>query len=188
MMAKKRGSNKGPSLKVWTIFCVVLVCAVALLLRGIIVYELYPMDYEDEINKYSAEYLLDPYFVSALICAESSFNKDAVSHRGAVGLMQIMPDTGAWVAEKIGLEGFSEEMLTDPATNIRLGCWYLRYLEDRFAGDKDKVMAGYNAGPSRVDEWAGDGTLKDIPFKETENYLVKVTRNYEIYKSLYDVF
>ncbi len=174
--------------RTWTIICVVLVCAIALLLRGVIVYQIYPLKFVDEIKQYSAEYAQDPYFVSAIICTESGFDETAVSSRGAMGLMQIMPDTGAWAAEKIGIADFSQEMLNRPEVNIRIGCWYLSYLNDMFAGDMDKVMAAYNAGPNNVLEWAGDGQLTDIPFPETENYLKKVTRNLEIYKGLYDEF
>lgn len=174
--------------KTWTIICVVMVLAVALLLRGVIMYQLYPLKYVDEIKKYSAEYQLDPYFVSAIICTESGFNQTAESSRGAMGLMQIMPDTGSWAAEKIGIPDYTKEMLNQADTNIRIGCWYLSYLKDMFAGDENKVMAGYNAGPNNVIEWAGDGELKDIPFDETKNYLVKVKRNHQIYKGLYDEF
>jgi soluble lytic murein transglycosylase len=161
---------------------------VAFLLRGVIVYEIYPLDYTDEIKTYSDEYALDAYFVSAVIRTESGFDEEAVSHRGAVGLMQIMPDTGAWAAEKIGMTEFSADMLAQPDVNIRIGCWYLRYLDDMFEGDQNKVMAAYNAGPNKVKEWAGDDELGSIPYAETENYLVKVTRNYQIYKGLYDEF
>lgn len=187
MKGRKR-RRQGLSLKVWTILCVALVCVVALLLRGIIVYQVYPLDYKDLVAKYSDEYALDPYFVCALIRTESSFNEEAVSSSGAVGLMQIMPETGAWAAEKIGIEGFAPENLSQPEINIRIGCWYLRYLDDMFEGDKDKVMAGYNAGPGKVKEWVESGQMDDIPYAETKNYLVKVTRNYGIYKGLYDEF
>lgn len=174
--------------RTWTIVCVVLVCAIALLLRGVIVYEIYPLKFVDEIKQYSDEYAQDPYFVSAVICTESGFDDTAVSSRGAMGLMQIMPDTGAWAAEKIGISDFSAEMLNQPDVNIRIGCWYLSYLSDMFDGDTDKVMAAYNAGPNNVIEWAGDDKLTDIPFGETENYLKKVTRNLQIYKGLYNEF
>lgn len=184
---RRREENHHRS-KTWTIVCVVLVLAIALLLRGVIVYQIYPLKYIDEITKYSTEYQLDPYFVSAVICTESGFNQTAESGRGAMGLMQIMPDTGAWAAEKIGITDYTKEMLNQPETNIRIGCWYLNYLDDMFAGDENKVIAAYNAGPNNVTEWAGDGELKDIPFKETKNYLVKVKRNLQIYKGLYDEF
>ncbi len=174
--------------RTWTIICVVLVCAIALLLRGVIVYQIYPLKFVDEIKQYSGEYAQDPYFVSAVICTESGFDETAVSSRGAMGLMQIMPDTGAWAAEKIGIADFTTEMLNQPDVNIRIGCWYLNYLSDMFGGDVDKVMAAYNAGPNNVIEWAGDGKLTDIPFGETKDYLKKVTRNLQIYKGLYDEF
>lgn len=174
--------------RTWTLICVILVCAIALLLRGVIIYQIYPLKFVDEIKKYSAEYTQDPYFVSAVICTESGFDEKAESGPGAVGLMQIMPDTGVWAAEKMGITGFSVDMLNQPDMNIRIGCWYLKYLDDMFGGDKDKVMAAYNAGPNNVIEWAGDEKLTDIPFAETKNYLEKVTRNLQIYKGLYDEF
>jgi len=185
---KRRIADSPKNIRIWTIVCIVLVCVIAFLLRGIVVYQFYPLEFKDEIKKYSEEYALDPYFVSSVIRTESSFDETAVSHRGAVGLMQIMPETGIWAAEKIGITDFSADMLTQPDVNIRIGCWYLRYLDDMFEGDQNKVMAAYNAGPSNVKEWAGDDELESIPFAETENYLVKVTRNYQIYKGLYDEF
>ena len=188
-MAVQRKRRTGDNnIRIWTIVCIVLVCAVALLLRGIVVYHFYPLEFKEEIKRYSEEYALDAYFVSAVICTESGFNETAVSNRGAVGLMQIMPDTGTWAAEKIGISDFTTDMLTQPDVNIRIGCWYLRYLDDMFEGDQNKVMAAYNAGPNNVKEWAGGRELTDIPFAETENYLVKVTRNLQIYKGLYDEF
>ncbi len=190
-MASRRNrkiADSPKNIRIWTVVCIVLVCSVAFLLRGIVVYQIYPLDFKDEIKMYSEEYALDPYFVSSVIRAESSFDETAVSYRGAVGLMQIMPDTGAWAAEKIGIAEFSQDMLFQPDVNIRIGCWYLRHLSDMFKGDQNKVMAAYNAGPSNVKEWAGDDELGDIPFAETENYLIRVTRNYQIYKGLYDEF
>lgn len=185
---KRRISDSPNNIRTWTIVCIVLVCAVAFLLRGVVVYQVYPLEFKDEIKVYSEEYALDPHFVSAVIRTESGFDETAVSRRGAVGLMQIMPDTGTWAAEKIGITDFTADMLSQPDVNIRIGCWYLRYLDDMFEGDQNKVMAAYNAGPNNVKEWAGDDELGDIPFPETENYLVKVTRNYQIYKGLYDEF
>ncbi len=174
--------------RVWTIACVVLVAAAALLLRGVVIYKLYPLEYKEEIKQYSEQYALDPYFVSAVICAESGFDKTAVSKKGAMGLMQIMPDTGAWAAEKIGISEYSADSLLEPDTNIRIGCWYFSYLSEMFGGDEDKMIAAYNAGPNNVLEWAGDGKLTDIPFKQTKDYLAKVKRNKQIYKGLYNEF
>jgi soluble lytic murein transglycosylase len=175
--------------KIWTVTCLILVCAAAILLRGVFVYKVYPLKYEDLIIKYSTEYAIDEHLVCAVISAESSFKETALSSSGAMGLMQIMPDTGGWIAEKLDMTEFETGMLYDPETNIKLGCWYLNYLNGLFSGDARKVLAAYNAGPSRVKEWLdADGVLKDIPYKETDNYIIKIEKNYEIYKALYADF
>lgn len=190
-MAKRYRHKTGGerNLKLWTILCLVLVCVAAIALRGIIVYKLYPLEFKNEIKASSSEYSLDKYMVCAVIYTESHFDKSALSGKGAVGLMQIMPDTGAWAAGKMGLEGYTAEMLSDAAVNIRIGCWYLQYLSGLFNGDMRKVLAGYNAGPNNVQSWLNsEGALDDIPYKETEQYLERVLRYYEIYKGLYSDF
>lgn len=153
---------------------------------------LYPMKHQALIAKYAQEYDLDPYFVSAVIWKESRFREDAVSSAGAVGLMQVMPETGGWISEKIGLEGYDATRLKEPEYNIRLGCWYLSYLEDKFGGDVTKILAGYNAGPNRVNSWlenpeysSNGTTLEKIPFMETHQYVEKVQQSYQIYRILY---
>lgn len=186
---KRRSQKKADTpakRKAWTIACLLLVCAVALLARGVFVYRIYPLEYKDYITRYSADYELDPYLVCAVINAESNFTADAQSHKSAIGLMQIMPSTGEWIAGKIGIDGYTEAMLTDPETNIRIGCWYLHYLNGLFDGNEDHMIAAYNAGQGKVQEWiATDAALEDIPYPETENYLKKVKTFYEIYKGLY---
>lgn len=178
--------------KVWTIACIIFICAVAILFRfGIDKY--FPLAYQEQISQFTEEFSLkshglDEYFVSSVICAESRFNEDAESAKGAVGLMQILPDTGAWAAEIIGIEAYREEMLSDPDVNIRIGCWYLAYLSDMFGNDKEKTLAAYNAGPGNVQEWLVDGELVDIQHTETEEYVVKVEEYYKIYKGLYNDF
>lgn len=152
---------------------------------------IYKMNYESSIVYWSEEYELDPYFVSSVIWAESKYNRKAESGAGAIGLMQIMPDTGEWIAEKIGLEDYSKESLYDADTNIHLGCWYLRYLSDKFEA-RATVCAAYNAGPNRVSEWLSlksysqDGiNLDHIPYEETRNYISRIDTAYEIYSFLY---
>lgn len=176
-------------LKIWTVLCLLCVIAAALIIRGIWVYKAFPLEHEETIKQYSQEYGIDKFLVCAVIKAESSFNKTALSSPGAMGLMQIMPDTGTWAAEKIGIDQFEISMLYEPDINIRIGCWYLDYLNTKFEGDAKKVLAAYNAGPSRVNDWLdADGVLREIPFEETENYIVKIERNYDIYKGLYKDF
>lgn len=177
------------NMKLWTIICLIVICIVAVALRWVFVYKLYPLEYKQEITASSTEYSIDKYLVCAVIYTESHFNEDAVSGRGAVGLMQIMPDTGKWAAEKIGLNSYTESMLSNPEVNITIGCWYLSYLNNMFDNDIRKVLAGYNAGPANVKEWIKeDGSLSDIPYEETEKYVKKVLMYYEIYKGLYTDF
>ncbi len=186
--SRKRARNSA-NLKLWTILCLIVVCIAAIALRGVIVYKLYPLDYREEIERLSGEYSIDKYFVCAVICAESHFDENAVSHQGAVGLMQVMPATGEWAAGHIGLDDYSEEKLKVPEINITIGCWYLSYLNELFNRDARKVLAAYNAGPAKVQDWLDGGDeLGDIPYNETESYLKKVQFYYEIYKGLYKDF
>ena len=151
----------------------------------------YPLKYEAYITEYAEANGLDPYLVCGVIHTESHFDIEAESRVGAVGLMQIMPDTGEWIAKKMSIKDYSVAKLKDPETNIRMGCWYLKYLMDRFDGDMTLVLAGYNAGPNRVTQWLGDekysqdGKLTDIPYRETEEYVKKVENAKEMYKSYY---
>ena len=151
----------------------------------------YKLLYPEEIGVSAEEFALDPYLVAAMIHCESSNRPAAVSPVGAVGLMQIMPDTGEWIAGKLKLTGYDPEQLKVPQYNIRLGCWYLRFVLDRYQQDRPSALAAYNAGHGNVDKWKKDpavsqeGQLKNIPFAETEQYVEKVQRAYEKYKTLY---
>lgn len=185
-MKKRVKSNR--KLKVWLIGIIVAVVIAAVFVRTFLVYKVYPLEYKNVITQMSGQYGLDPHLVSSVIYTESRFKPDAVSNKGAVGLMQIMPETAEWIASKMKLDGFQTEQLFEPETNIRFGCWYLNYLFDTFHKDIDKVIAAYNAGPRKVKEWAADGALLHIPFPETENYLKNVKRNLYIYEGLYDDF
>ena len=149
-----------------------------------------PLAYEELIFHYSAERDLDPFFVMGLIRAESSFRSQAVSPMGARGLMQIMPSTGAWLAERKQID-FDEAYLFEPAYNIRMGTYYLRLLLNMFEFP-DTALAAYNAGMGNVRNWLGDErysddgyTLHTIPFSETRAYVERVNRYTEIYRELY---
>lgn len=176
------------------ILCILLV--LALILAGGYAYLLvrYPLEYEDMIRTYAAEFDLEPAFVAAVIWAESSFRAEIQSGAGAVGLMQIMPETGAWIAGKLELAEFSRQQLTDPSINIRMGCWYLAYLERRFDGHTLSMLAGYNAGPKNVEKWQAqlpEGSVlqaEDIPFAETQQYVQRVERVQKIYERLYRLY
>lgn len=150
-----------------------------------------PVPYNDEIIKYSESYGLDPYLVAAIIKTESGFDKDSTSSMGAVGLMQIMPSTGEWIATKLGIDNFTIEMLKDDELNINMGCWYLSYLENKFKY-RNETLAAYNGGMGNVFTWLNDSRYSDngeiihtIPFKETVVYIEKVVVTYNNYIDLY---
>ncbi|MGH4125926.1 MAG: lytic transglycosylase domain-containing protein [Clostridium sp.] len=152
----------------------------------------YPIKYEEHIIKYSQRYNVDPVLVAAVIKAESNFDEKAKSHIGAYGLMQIMPETGMWIAENMGLKDYKVEKLYDNEINIAMGCWYINNLNTEFNGDTDLVLAAYNGGRGNVQKWLKDKEhsedgkkLKNIPFGETDKYVKKVKTNYNIYFKLY---
>ena len=154
---------------------------------------IYPLRYETELLAASEEFSIDPCMLAALVYCESSFREDAVSSVGAIGLMQIMPDTGEWLATKVELsEPYTTESLYDPETNLRLGCWYLNFLHDRYNGQWQEALTAYIAGQGQVDRWledpelSSDGkTLDVIPGRDVKEYAAKVMRTHEKYKAIY---
>lgn len=173
----------------------IIVIAVIIIVNfKVILKSFFPLEYEKSIIEYSEMYNVDPNLVAAVINTESKFVVDASSSKGAIGLMQIMPDTGKWIAEKLELSNFNEEIIADPEINIRMGTWYLKKLSEDFNGDYILVLAAYNGGPGNVTKWledekySSDGeNLHKIPFKETKSYVQKVKFNHRIYKYLYNL-
>jgi len=155
------------------------------------VYEvMYPFYYGDIINSEAPRRGLDPAFVLAVIRQESVFNPVVVSSAGAIGLMQIMPATGADIARALG-ERFSTDSLIRPFANIRYGTFYLRQLLDQFRGNEVLAIASYNGGPENAGKWYArsrdkdfDLFVEDIGFSETRNYVKKVLANYWFYRRL----
>ena len=136
---------------------------------------------------------VDPYLIAAVIKTESNFNNKAVSAKGALGLMQLMPDTAAWIANQMGKKDFKTQDLYNQETNIALGSWYLANLLKEFKGDTILVLASYNGGRGNVKEWLENkhwngehNTLDQIPFPETRQFVRKVLWNYKMYNYLYD--
>ncbi|MFW6022902.1 MAG: lytic transglycosylase domain-containing protein [Halanaerobiaceae bacterium] len=154
---------------------------------------IYPLEYEDIIKFNACKYDLDPNLVAAIIFVESKYISTATSYRGAIGLMQIMPDTGKWIAEQLRYTEFREERLLDPKVNILFGCWYLSNLNEQFDDELVVVLAAYNAGRGNVkkwldSEWIGkDTSLKNLPFSETRNYIKQVLSVYEKYQKIYNI-
>lgn len=142
----------------------------------------YPLDYQDSIKKYSLQWNVRPNFVCAMIYSESRFHADSVSGAGAVGLMQVMPSTGASIAQELGEGGYSVDKLRDPDTNIRYGTWYIKGLIEKYGGNTDLATAAYNAGSGRADAFKdGRGAL---PF-ETVAYIQKVKDIEGMYDKVY---
>lgn len=182
-----------------------LVFAVAASFGGYLIYEdvqyqralrNYPVAYADLIAQYAEAYELDPFLVQSIMRCESSNEPTAISDAGAVGLMQIMPDTGIWIAHKLELDDvYSQDLLYDPEISIEFGCWYLHFLSSRFNGNTKQMIAAYNAGHGSVEDWLSDprfstqGELVTIPFEQTARYYDRVTTAYENYTTLYpDLF
>ncbi len=168
-----------------------LIILLVLLWQRWLPYWLYPTEYFDEIEIAAADAGIDPYLALSVAKVESNFQPEVVSPAGAVGIMQLMPETGAWLAEKGGYE-FAEDMLTEPEYNVRQGCEYLRYLLEYWDWDVCLAVASYNAGQTKVAAWLADGVwdgtlenVKQIPFDETRDYVRRVLAVYNEYHKLY---
>lgn len=165
----KRRSTYTCSMRVFIVSLFAFITSVIIVYCSI-TFVAFPLKYRGEIEAAGAEFGVDPVLVASVIKTESRFRAGAVSPRGAVGLMQVMPSTAEFVAEKYDLGEFD---LYNPHDNIRIGTCYLRYLFDRF-GDTRTVLAAYNAGPGNVARWAVDGRVETTPFPETNKYVEKV--------------
>jgi len=151
---------------------------------------LFPFPYKKNILSWSEQRELNPLLVMSLIRQESRFEKDIGSVAGAKGLMQIMPTTGEWVANKANVKTYS---LVDPEDNIKLGTWYLDYTHERYDNHSMLAVASYNAGPGNVARWVkrygmedADAFVQNIPFPETKGYVEAVFGNYWNYLRLYN--
>jgi len=142
----------------------------------------YPLEYQDIIRAHARNYDLDPDLLAAVVYVESRFHPDARSDAGAVGLMQLLPDTAQGIATRTGGTKFVLSDLQDPEINIRYGAWYLDHLRDRY-GDMPTALAAYHAGQGNVDRWrrAGSG----IVFPETRAYVSEVERVTRAYEKAY---
>ena len=147
----------------------------------------YPAPYRDVMKGYVSQQQLDEALVYGLIRQESRFIADIKSRAGATGLMQLMPATARWVAQKAGLKDYHWGQTTNVATNINLGTWYLKHVLDTFDNHPVLASAAYNAGPGRARAWRADVPMEaaiyaeSIPFNETRDYVKKVMSNASYY-------
>lgn len=183
-------------------FIPVIIIAVILLLAGlaVMIYKIqqdkilrtiYPIQYEEYVEKYARENGLNKFLVYAVIKTESDFRSDAVSDVGARGLMQIMEDTFDWIKYKTDDEETYYYDMYNAEINIRYGCWLLGYLDEEF-GNVEAVAAAYHAGRGNVNDWledkrySKDGVhLDNIPIGDTEHYVHKITKAMNNYVKLY---
>jgi peptidoglycan lytic transglycosylase len=150
-----------------------------------------PLRYSDVIRQQAAEKHLDPALVAAVIYAETKF-EPRDSSVGAIGLMQVMPETASFLAHRSGATTFTTADLANPQVNIAYGSYYLRYLLDEYHGNLSLALAAYNGGESNVDRWVADAhadgrslTVADIPFPETRAYVERVLHAQGQYKRKY---
>jgi soluble lytic murein transglycosylase len=150
---------------------------------------LLPLRHDDIIRQQAADKDLDPALIAGVIFAESHF-RDQTSHAGAKGLMQLMPETADYIAERSGGIAFEQGDLATPQVNIAYGSWYLRHLLEKYEQREILALAAYNAGQGNVDRWlAGDDgdrfRIADIPFPETRGYVAKVLDARDDYRREY---
>lgn len=152
----------------------------------------YMWPYQQEILEYSDKNKIDPFLIAAIIKNESGFDQKAVSDAGAVGLMQIMPETGRWIAEQMGIDGYTDDALYLSRTNIRMGCWYVGELEHEFKENLTLIMIAYNAGRGQTKQWMQENNwdynfnrIEEIPFPDTRVYVNKVLQDRDKYYLYY---
>ena len=142
----------------------------------------YPLRYQQIVRGHARNYDLDPDLLAAVIYQESKFRADARSDSGAIGLMQLLPDTAKGIALHTGGTAFRVADLYNPELNVRYGAWYLRHLLNKYA-DERTALAAYNAGQDNVDRWRRAG--RGIVFPETRAYVKRVEELKKIYRDAY---
>ena len=150
----------------------------------------FPLSHAEAVREAAARNRLDPALVAAIIYVESQFHDRVQSASGAVGLMQVRPSTALEIARRSGGLTFEVADLGVPRINTLYGCYYLRYLLDRYHGSEVEALAAYNAGATNVDQWVADRGgaglgLDDIPYPETRKYVREVRRLRQIYRHIY---
>ena len=176
------------------ILCFLVIIIFVISYKNEILKIIYPKTYNEIVTTYAEKYEVDSNLIFAVIKAESNFKEDAVSSKSAIGLMQIVENTALDVARKNNIEIKSEnikEELLNVDNNINIGTKYLETLLKKY-NNLEVALAAYNAGIGTVDNWINKGIInKDgsdiekIPYKETNNYVRKILRDYKIYKEIY---
>ncbi|OFW55625.1 MAG: hypothetical protein A2133_09555 [Actinobacteria bacterium RBG_16_64_13] len=195
-LTRRRHRRRVIRLAVYGALLVIIAVVAALIVTGRTVVpvfseQIFPIHYRAEIAAVSEQYGLNPYLVSAVVKTESGYDPAAVSSAGAVGLMQVMPDTAEWITGLNTWQGGSRPVLADPRDNLQLGACYLGYLLETFGYEILPALAAYNAGQGAVQVWVdevgGVGllTLDDIRFRETRDFVERVQGYLDLYYRIY---
>ena len=186
-MATTRKNAKKLLIILMTIILIIIL--VVICVNKLMIKILYKKEYSECVSKYAQMYNIDENLIYSIIKVESNFDANAVSSQNAQGLMQLMYTTAEEVARKNNIE-LTEENILEPDINIKLGTIYLSTLLEKYECI-EVALAAYNAGSGNVDKWIENGIIKEdgsdienIPFKETNNYVRKIIRDYEIYKKI----
>ena len=170
-----------------TVIAVIIIFPI--LINRVMIKMLYKKEYSEHVTKYAQKYNVDENLIYALIKVESNFKAEALSNKDAQGLMQLMYSTAEDVAKKNNIK-LTEENILEPDININLGTKYISMLLEKYEC-VEVALAAYNAGSGNVDKWIANGTIKadgtnieNIPFKETNNYVRKIMRDYKIYSEM----
>lgn len=179
-------------LKKISIFIIILLIVISIIkiVKIPILEKLYPMEYQQYVEKYAKKFNIDEKYIYAIIKAESNYNTEANSAKGAIGLMQLLPTTAKEISQELGIN-VNENDLYNPEINIMLGTKYFARLLEIY-NNEIIALAAYNAGPGNVSRWIEKGCIKkdgtdieNIPYKETNMYIRKIIQNYRIYENLY---
>lgn len=157
-----------------------------------ILQKLYPIKYQEHVEKAAELNEVDKLLIYSIIKAESGFKEDVKSSSGAIGLMQIMFPTAQEIARKIDIQDLTEEQLYEAEKNIMIGTKYFATLLETYNGNVNLAIIAYNAGMGNVNSWLSEGIINEngtdienIPFEETKMYVKKILQNYKIYKEIY---
>jgi soluble lytic murein transglycosylase len=195
-LTRRKRRRRLVRLVVYGAVLVAIAITVALILTGravvpVVSEKLYPIHYRPEIAQAAGQYGLNPYLVAAVVKTESDYNPVAVSKAGAVGLMQLMPDTAQWMSQQSSWQGGVNPNPNDPQQNLDLGACYLLFLLGIFGGKTTPTLAAYNAGQGTVQAWvdAAGGLesfdLTDIEYSETRGFVQRVEHYRDLYSRIY---
>lgn len=199
MMQNKKGADLMAKKLIKQMIILIILLAVILVLvkivrvQDIVLKKIYPITYQEYVEKYSTQNDVDKYMIYAIIKAESNFKPEVKSQSKAIGLMQLLEETAVEMSNSIENQTVTEEELYQPETNIKLGTSYYAYLLKHYKGNNILALTAYNAGMGNVDTWIKTGVIQsdgsdieNIPYKETNNYVRKILRDYQLYLKLYE--